>query len=90
MLSEMALKNPANAQNNEIINIQILAFDFFDKDKSGKLSPEEIKSVLGVHESENIDIIKNIISEVDINNDGLISFEEFKHLMQNVVKDKNI
>ena len=67
-----------------------LAFDFFDKDKSGKLSPEEIKSVLGVHESENIDIIKNIISEVDINNDGLISFEEFKHLMQNVVKDKNI
>ena len=54
------------------------------------MSPEEIKSVLGVHESENIDIIKNIISEVDINNDGLISFEEFKHLMQNVVKDKNI
>jgi calcium-dependent protein kinase len=60
------------------------AFNFFDKDASGKLSAEEVKSVLGVINSEKDggDIVKNIIAEVDTNGDGEINFEEFKNLMK--------
>ena len=67
-----------------------LAFQAFDKDNSGELSPEEIKSALGVVDSdiENAAIIKNIISEIDENGDGVISFPEFKDLMIKVMSSK--
>ena len=68
-------------------NLQF-AFNFFDKDNSGKLSAEEVKSVLGVisTEKDGGDIVKSIISEVDINGDGEINYEEFKTLMKKNVK----
>jgi calcium-dependent protein kinase len=59
-----------------------MAFRFFDKDKSGKLSSEEIKIALGYKNSIDNTNIKAIIEEVDTNKDGLISFEEFKKMMQ--------
>lgn len=59
-----------------------MAFKFYDKDKSGKLSSEEIKIILGDNNSEHI---KAIIDEVDINKDGHISFEEFKSLMKKAI-----
>jgi len=69
-----------------------LAFDFFDKDKSGKLSHDEIKAVLGVHDPDNMDreyeIIQGIMKEIDSNNDGQISFDEFKQLMLKVLNGK--
>jgi calcium-dependent protein kinase len=58
-----------------------MAFGFFDKDKSGKLSAEEIKIILGNKNSHDNSQIKAIIDEVDTNKDGQISFEEFKDLM---------
>jgi calcium-dependent protein kinase len=63
-----------------------LAFAAFDKDNSGVLNQEEIKNILGVAGEEN-EIIKQIISEIDINGDGDISFEEFKKLMVKVLTD---
>jgi calcium-dependent protein kinase len=74
--------------NREIVlsekNLE-MAFNFFDKDKSGKLSAEEVKHVLGIagDNEKNKAIVREIISEVDTNNDGEISLEEFKVLMSN-------
>jgi calcium-dependent protein kinase len=58
-----------------------MAFDFFDKDKSGKLSVEEIKIILGGKEEDNEYIIQ-VVSEVDTNKDGEVSFDEFNELMK--------
>jgi len=61
-----------------------MAFRFFDKDKSGKLSADEIKIALGDKNLIDNSNIKTIIDEVDVNKDGQISFEEFKKMMQKV------
>jgi Ca2+-binding EF-hand superfamily protein len=61
-----------------------LAFDYFDKDHSGTLSPDEIREVLGLSEDneKSRKIVNDIIEEVDENGDGLISFDEFKKMMK--------
>lgn len=58
-----------------------VAFNLFDRDGGGSISANEIKEVLGV--SKNIDekIWNEIIMEVDANEDGEISFLEFKVMM---------
>ena len=58
----------------------------FDKDKSGGISANELKLLLGesnVHTKE--EVWKNMIKEIDLNGDGQISFEEFKKMMKNVI-----
>lgn len=63
-----------------------IAFDVFDKDKSGGISASELKLLLGesnVHTKE--EVWKNMIKEIDLNGDGQISFEEFKKMMKNVI-----
>jgi calcium-dependent protein kinase len=58
------------------------AFKMFDKDNSGTISREEIKEALGNIEE---DMAEKIISEIDENDDGEISFEEFEKMMNNLV-----
>jgi calcium-dependent protein kinase len=53
------------------------AFKMFDKDNSGKISVEEIRSIFGGEASK----WKKIIQEVDLNSDGEIDFKEFKTMM---------
>ena len=62
------------------------AFKLFDKDNSGKLSVKEIKAVFGGTEEQ----WKNVINEVDLNNDGEVDFAEFKIMMENMDKNKII
>jgi len=62
-----------------------IAFSFFDKNNSGRLSAEEIKVILGDKNPVDNEYIKSIIEEVDTNHDGLITFEEFKDLMKNII-----
>jgi len=51
----------------------------FDKDGSGTISADEIKSILGGGKIfGNDQVFNEIIKEVDINGDGEISYEEFK------------
>eukprot|EP00475_Leptophrys_vorax_P028144 TRINITY_DN40556_c0_g1_i2.p2 TRINITY_DN40556_c0_g1~~TRINITY_DN40556_c0_g1_i2.p2 ORF type:complete len:120 (-),score=28.03 TRINITY_DN40556_c0_g1_i2:460-819(-) len=54
------------------------AFDFFDSDRSGYIDIEELADALGA----DLTSLKEILAEVDTNNDGKISFEEFKNMMQ--------
>jgi len=59
------------------------AFHLFDKDGNGQISAQEIKAVLGVGKKfGNESIFDQIINEVDINGDGVISYEEFTVMMR--------
>ena len=62
------------------------AFKMFDKDNSGKLSVLEIRGVFGGTEAQ----WKQVIDEVDLNNDGEVDFEEFKIMMINMDKNQII
>lgn len=58
------------------------AFLIYDIDRNGSISPEELQAVLRSLGDENsIAECKKMISAVDCDGDGLISFEEFKIMM---------
>ena len=63
-----------------------IAFDLFDRDKSGGISCSELKCILGGSNLQTKDVVwKSIIQEIDENGDGQISFEEFKNMMNTVI-----
>jgi len=62
------------------------AFRMFDKDNSGTISRDEIKEALGNLDE---DVADKMISEVDADGDGEISFEEFEQMMNLVVGHKS-
>ena len=62
------------------------AFKMFDKDNSGKLSVKEIRNVFGGTEAQ----WKQVIDEIDLNNDGEVDFGEFKIMMINMNKNQII
>eukprot|EP00795_Rhopilema_esculentum_P002776 gene2776-999_t len=55
------------------------AFDVLDSDKDGFITPLEMhQSLINIGESVTIEEALEIITEVDLNGDGLVDFEEFK------------
>lgn len=64
------------------------AFKYFDLNRDGKISREELSIVLKAYKkeyAENAQLIDNLIKECDTNGDNQIDFEEFcKYLI-----DKN-
>ena len=63
------------------------AFDYFDEDKSGYLSSDEIKRILSFNkgcELEHVNI-EEIIKIFDKDSDGQVSFDEFLGLMKNII-----
>jgi len=67
------------------------AFNFFDKDKSGEITIDEIKEVFEdsvVKKSKEDISLKKIIQEVDKNGDGKISYEEFAFVMKKLIAQK--
>ncbi|KAK6273258.1 hypothetical protein POUND7_010341 [Theobroma cacao] len=61
------------------------AFDVFDKDKDGLISVEELGSVLsslGLKEGNKMEDCKAMIRKVDMDGDGMVSFDEFKRMMK--------
>ena len=58
------------------------AFQYFDKDNSGFITRDELESALIEHEMGDTSTIKDIISEVDTDNDGRINYEEFCAMMR--------
>jgi calcium-dependent protein kinase len=60
------------------------AFDYFDIDKSGSISKDELKSMLRLGDDKK-ELIDKILNDFDKNNDGLISYEEMKHVILNSI-----
>lgn len=61
----------------------LAAFQVFDKDKSGFLSPDELRAVLKQLGGDTMSDkeIDDIMREADTDGDGNISFAEFKNIM---------
>ena len=63
------------------------AFDYFDKDGSGKLSEKELYNIFSPNEkndqkdNEILEYVKNTIKKYDVNKDGEIDFDEFVMMM---------
>lgn len=58
------------------------AFSYFDKDNSGYITRDELEAALLEHEMGDATAIKEIIAEVDTDNDGRINYEEFVAMMK--------
>ncbi|MCO5581959.1 hypothetical protein L7F22_035848 [Adiantum nelumboides] len=58
------------------------AFNYFDKDRSGFITMDELKVALEKHKLGDEKTIKDIITEVDSNKDGRIDYQEFKAMMR--------
>jgi calcium-dependent protein kinase len=61
------------------------AFRLFDRNGDGKISPEELKQVLGNDDVTSVlgaQQLKELMSEVDGNGDGFIDFQEFMGMMR--------
>ncbi len=63
----------------------LVAFKVFDRDGGGSISSQEIKETLGVGKNIDEKVWNEIVSEVDPNGDGEISFEEFKQMMSKLM-----
>ena len=62
------------------------AFDTFDVDKSGTISIDEIKKILGHGKKINEKVWKKILADVDSNKDGNIDYKEFKSMMDKFIQ----
>lgn len=58
------------------------AFRHFDKDNSGYITMDELEAAMKEYGMGDEDTIKEIISEVDTDNDGKINYEEFCTMMR--------
>ncbi|KAL0015912.1 hypothetical protein SO802_002981 [Lithocarpus litseifolius] len=58
------------------------AFEYFDKDRSGYITMEELESALKKYNMGDEKTIKEIIAEVDTDNDGRINYDEFVAMMR--------
>ena len=65
-------------------NVKI-AFQLFDKDNKGCISPAELKAVMGQNVDDiNNDIWNQMVNDIDLNKDGVISFDEFDKMLNNI------
>jgi calcium-dependent protein kinase len=62
------------------------AFNMFDKDKSGKITMDELKEILGKGANISENVWKQIVLEVDSNGDGEVSYKEFKEMMFKILE----
>jgi len=79
----------ATINKNQLLSDEKMkqAFDLFDKDGGGSISSDEVKEVLGVGKKFDEKVWDEIISEVDIDGDGEISYSEFKLMMEKLLSD---
>ena len=64
------------------------AFKMIDRDGNGYITVAEIKEAFDIYSNNGDKIYKEIMSEVDKNHDGLITFDEFSEAMNKVAGAK--
>ena len=83
----------ASLDKNKILtpeNVKIV-FQLFDINKTGSISPDELKKVMGQNASDiKEDVWNEIIRAIDLNKDGVISFYEFDQMLDEVRHDRSI
>ncbi|XP_010430219.2 PREDICTED: calcium-dependent protein kinase 19 [Camelina sativa] len=65
------------------------AFQHFDKDNSGFISRHELETAMKEYNMGDDAMIKEIISEVDADNDGSINYQEFCNMMKKSCSSKS-
>eukprot|EP00092_Neocalanus_flemingeri_P004647 GFUD01005010.1.p1 GENE.GFUD01005010.1~~GFUD01005010.1.p1 ORF type:complete len:152 (-),score=59.50 GFUD01005010.1:291-746(-) len=66
------------------------AFDEFDTDGSGTISPEELLGVLrAMGQNPTEDELLNLVMEVDIDGNGTIEFDEFLSMMKQKASEQD-
>ena len=67
-----------------------MAFNVFDRDRNGGISQNELKFILGEYNMNAKDSLwHKMIQQIDLNQDGQISYEEFHKMMMDVINNKN-
>eukprot|EP00245_Coleochaete_scutata_P001822 TRINITY_DN12273_c0_g1_i1.p1 TRINITY_DN12273_c0_g1~~TRINITY_DN12273_c0_g1_i1.p1 ORF type:complete len:587 (+),score=169.56 TRINITY_DN12273_c0_g1_i1:186-1946(+) len=64
-----------------------MAFQHFDKDNSGFITRDELEQALIEHQMGDAGTVKEIVAEIDTDNDGRIDYEEFVAMMRKGIKD---
>lgn len=81
--NEFALMMSTKVKVTDIEEATRKAFKIFDVDKDGFISSEELLSVmLSLGEEVTKQEVKEMISVADLDDDGLISFDDFRTLMK--------
>jgi len=63
------------------------AFNMFDKNGNGTISFEEVRDIFGsAGQSQNDEMFKDMIREMDLDGDGEISFPEFEQMMNQLLQ----
>ena len=66
------------------------AFKALDTDNSGMITVDELKSAFDTHGDKDEKIWEEIMKEVDTNDDGEISFDEFMNAMTSFLKKRHL
>ena len=70
-------------------NVKIV-FQLFDANNTGKITPMELKRVMDINTGDVSDEVwAQIIDDIDLDKDGVISFFEFKEML-NKVKENTL
>ena len=65
-------------------NIKIV-FQLFDANNTGKITPMELKRVMDINTADVSDEVwAQIIDDIDLDKDGVISYYEFKEMLNKV------
>ncbi|KAL2545866.1 putative calcium-binding protein CML25 [Forsythia ovata] len=81
-LQEFIELNTKDIDSDEVLENLKDAFSVFDIDKNGSISAEELQNVLkSLGEECTLSECKKMISGVDADGNGMISFDEFKVMM---------
>ena len=62
------------------------AFNFFDRDKSGSITLDELKKAFSSFKGYKTRDFTKILKEIDINNDSTIDFIEFQQMMKKIIE----
>jgi Ca2+-binding EF-hand superfamily protein len=65
-------------------NLRIV-FRLFDKDNSGSITPQELKSILGISNKYSDEVWDDIINEIEHNHEDEVTYEEFRNMMRKLI-----